>query len=168
MKTLVIHPKDKTTDFLSVVYEDIKDCEVLRSNPQCVGIRKAIKKADRIIMLGHGTEYGLLGFGRYIINSDLVQLLKDKECVFIWCNANEFTSKYKLSGFATGMIISELQEAIDFCIKTSHDEVEQSNKTFAYAVKLALNNLNKESIILENYKGESSLYQFNIENIKQI
>lgn len=168
MKTLIIHPKDETTDFLSVIYEDITDCEILRSNPQCFGIRKEIKKADRIIMLGHGTEYGLLGFGRYIINSDLVQLLQNKECVFIWCNANEFTSKYKLNGFATGMIISEFQEAIDFCIKTTQNEIIQSNETFANAVKLALNNLDKESIILENYKGDSSLYQFNIENIKQI
>lgn len=167
MKTLIIHPKDDTTDFLSIIYDDIEDCEVLRSNPQLFGIKKYIKKADRIIMLGHGTESGLLGFGRYIINSEHVQLLKNKNCIFIWCNAKVFTTKYKLDGFATGMIISELTEAIDYCINTNSSEIELSNKLFANALKKAINNDIIEANILENYIGYSALYNFNIENIKQ-
>ncbi|MCK9476783.1 MAG: hypothetical protein M0R46_12730 [Candidatus Muirbacterium halophilum] len=167
MKTLIIHPKDESTDFLSVIYEGMTNSEVLRSNPQCFGIKKDIKKADRIIMLGHGTESGLLGFNRYIINSEHVQLLKNKKCIFIWCNAKDFTTKYNLDGFATGMIISEIEEAHHFYINTNCDEIKLSNEMFANALRKAINNVDIETIILENYKGSNQLYEFNIKNIKQ-
>ena len=40
--------------------------------------KDAIKSNDRIVMLGHGTEQGLIGFQRFIIDSSLVYLLREK------------------------------------------------------------------------------------------
>ena len=110
MKTLVIHPKDTTTDFLSLIYED-KDWTVITDNISKSALKRQIKAHDRIVMLGHGMETGLIGFNRLVIDSNLVYLLREKHCVCIWCNADKFVLKYGLKGFYTGMIISEVQEA---------------------------------------------------------
>ena len=90
MQTLVIHPKDETTDFLSVIYAD-KDWTVVNTRPSKSKLKELIKSHDRIIMLGHGTKDGLIimeGAYNYhfLIDSSLVYLLREKDCVCIWCN----------------------------------------------------------------------------------
>ena len=113
MKTLVIHQKDSSTDFLKPIYADL-DCQVITDiRVSDKALVAAIKANDRIIMLGHGTEVGLLcgDQSRYIIDSTLVYLLREKSCVCIWCNADVFVRKYKLKGLFTGMIVSEIGRA---------------------------------------------------------
>ena len=66
MKTLVIHPDDRSTDFLKPIYSDITDATVLNGR----GIDKKevyelIKEHERIIMLGHGSPGGLFGVGQF-------------------------------------------------------------------------------------------------------
>ena len=78
--TLVIHPEDQSTNFLSKIYEG-KDWKVIRTDITDKELQNIIKEHDRIIMLGHGTPYGLIGFGRMLVNSNHVYLLKNKECV---------------------------------------------------------------------------------------
>lgn len=139
MKTLVIHPKDFTTRFLSEIYNG-KDWTVISDNVSHSKLKKAIKDHDRVVMLGHGTEKGLIGHGRFIVDSTLVYLLRDKpESVYIWCNADVFVKKYDLKGFYTGMIISEVEEAILYCVNfKSSSEIESSNILFAKTVKDAV------------------------------
>ncbi len=75
MKTLVIHPKDSTTDFLSEIYSD-KNWTVVNTNVSKKFLKEQIKSHDRIVMLGHGTESGLIGFDKFIIDSTWVYLLR--------------------------------------------------------------------------------------------
>ncbi len=138
MKTLVIHPKDTTTDFLRIIYAD-NDWTVINLDVSRKVLKTAIKEHDRIIMLGHGTEDGLLGFGKYIINSSAAYALKNKECICIWCNADSFVRRYQLKGFYTGMIISEYEEAIYCCVKATIDEISESNLLFSDSVKDSIN-----------------------------
>ena len=55
MKTLVIHPKDLTTDFLCEIYANT-DYTVISRHPGNSKLKELIKSHDRIVMLGHGTE----------------------------------------------------------------------------------------------------------------
>jgi len=137
MKTLVIHPHDPTTDFLSVIYID-HDWTVIRENTSKGKLVKAIKEHNHIIMMGHGSPRGLFGFQRLYIDSTFVQFLREKQCTCIWCNADEFVQKYKLKGLYTGMIISELGEAYDHCVKASLLDITLSNTLFADAMSEAL------------------------------
>ncbi|MFW6243268.1 MAG: hypothetical protein ACOC2W_03825, partial [bacterium] len=141
MKTLVIHPKDSTTDFLCEIYKD-KDWTVINTNTSKKFLKDQIKTHDRIVMLGHGTENGLLGFNKYVIDSTWVCLLRDKNCICIWCNADEFVKKYKLKGFYTGMIISEYEEAIMCCVPTNLQWIAESNTNFALAIKNSIDDDN--------------------------
>ena len=101
-------------------------------------IEKEIREHDRIMMMGHGCPSGLFSMGLFpksnglVISEKHVPLLKGKECVFIWCNADEFVKRYDLKGFYSGMFISEVGEAM-YCgfPETKQFEVSTSNYGFA-------------------------------------
>jgi len=164
MKTLVIHPEDYTTRFLKLIYKD-KDWTVISERVSKSYLKKQIKEHDRIVMLGHGTPYGLLGHGTFVIDSTYVYLLREKDCFAVWCNCNQFFEKYELKGFYTGMIISEMDEAYWCSVKTKPDELEASNWLFAEALQEAIDNDNILETARSIYDGDSHLVEFNKNNM---
>ena len=164
MKTLVIHPPDPTTDFLKDIYED-KDWMIVNLELSRAELRNRIMSCDRIVMLGHGTAIGLIGYGRFVINSSWAYILQDKETVSIWCNADKYAKEYGLRGVCTGMIISEVDEA-EFCnVPATQEEITASNKLFARAIK---NSIDTDSFVKKAkgiYVGDSPVIKFNRENI---
>lgn len=165
MKTLVIHPKDTTTDFLSVIYSN-KDWTVINDNPSRKYLKDQIKSHDRIVMLGHGTKDGLLGFNRFVINPALVYLLRDKIGVYIWCNADVFVKRFSLKGFYTGMIISDYDEALMFCLyPTNNDDIKLSNTLFAESIKNSIDSDNMILGVKDSYIGSNPVIDFNKNNI---
>ena len=160
MKTLVIHPDDRTTDFLSQIYEG-RDFTVITKHKEELPKNKfiqEIKNHDRIIMMGHGYPGGLF---KSHIDSTLVYLLREKECVCIWCNADQFVNKYGLRGFYTGMFISEVSEAGWFHIETDQAEVDFSNELFTQLVTDNINNEDIHTVLKESYVGDSPIIEFN-------
>jgi len=75
MKNLIIHPKDPTTSFLSMIYSPIKNKTVITGGLTRTKLRKLMKSHERIIMMGHGNGGGLMSVGQfpnseYPINDD--------------------------------------------------------------------------------------------------
>ena len=64
-RTLVIHPKDKSTDFLKVIYANKPDWTVVTGNMTTEDVNDLITQHDHIIMMGHGTPQGLLSVGQF-------------------------------------------------------------------------------------------------------
>ena len=155
MKTLVIHPTDYTTRFLTEIYKD-RDWTVINHNTSHKELKEQIKSHDRIVMLGHGTPYGLLGYGRYVINSELVYLLREKVCFCIWCNSDQFVEKYGLKGFYTGMIISEHTEAWMEGIEISDEDLLYSNELLPAIVKEVIDEENIAELVKESYKSDTN------------
>jgi len=137
IKTLVIHPQDHTTDFLKTIYADL-DCSLINENISDFQLRRLIENHDRIILLGHGFPGGLFGHGKIIINSTHAELLRNKKLIAVWCFANRFFEAHGLLGIYTDMIISETQEAEIFDVECTEEEVEESNRQFALAVRDAM------------------------------
>jgi len=164
MKTLIIHPKDSTTDFLTEIYSD-KDWTVINSNVSSKFLKEQIKLHDRIVMLGHGTEQGLIGFNKFVINSSLVYLLREKYCVCIWCNADLFVKKYDLKGFYTGMIVSEFEEALMYGLPIGFEFIKESNIDFANAIKNSIDSENFLDDVKKLYEGNSAIVEFNRKNL---
>ena len=64
-KILVIHPKDKSTDFLKPIYHGRSDVTVITGNCTKEDVAKAIDEHEHIVMMGHGTPQGLLAMGNF-------------------------------------------------------------------------------------------------------
>ena len=111
-KTLIIHPKDDSTDFLKEIYKDLPNTILIDFSLSKKDLKTLINMCHRIIMLGHGSSNGLFDSLQksYLIDSDLAEWLKNKECIGIWCYASEFAKKYNIPGFWSGMYISEISE----------------------------------------------------------
>ena len=140
MKTLIIHPKDKSTDFLKPIYAGIADATILNGGNKDE-IRELINDYERVIMLGHGSPGGLFGVGEfggwsYIIDSTMVEALSNKpNNIYVWCNADQFMKQHPtLQGFYSGMFISEVGEAKMYNIDASQEVVNESNDLFAKLV----------------------------------
>ncbi|MBI9068502.1 MAG: hypothetical protein JEZ09_14500 [Salinivirgaceae bacterium] len=147
MRTLIIHPEDETTDFLCAIYSN-KNWTIIRDDLSQDRLEEQIIAHERIIMLGHGSYMGLFGFDDYVIDEQMVYLLKDKYCICIWCYAAEFVEEHGLKGFYTGMFISELEEAFKEDIYPTIDEIQKSNQDFARV----LNEVIDEGDILKQMK----------------
>jgi len=168
MKTLVIHPDDRTTDFLSTIYSDQPDWTVINYDCSKSFLKSQISAHERIIMLGHGIPLGLLGYSRLVINPNFVYLLRDpnKQYVYIWCNADQFVQIYKLHGFFTGMVISEPQEASWFNIDVTDDEINYSNWLFANSIKNAIDTDNfHQNVKATYYDIDNPVINFNKQRI---
>ena len=161
-KTLIIHPKDSTTSFLNIVYEPIQDKTVVTGGVTKEELKRLIDSHDRIMMMGHGSPYGLFSIGRfpgtsnngYIIDESFVWLLNEKsDNVYIWCNADQFVQRYGLKGFYSGMFISEVAEATYCGIPgTDQELIDESNYGFCNIIAKYINE--DKTIIHENVLKE--------------
>jgi hypothetical protein len=123
-------------------------------------------------MLGHGNQYGLFSkpnkngkYERFLITDRHVQFLRDKTCIGIWCHADKFAEKYGLHGLFSGMIISELQEAIDYHIEATKEEIDSEMALFTRRLKACLEgyDLKDIPIIMRNLdyqKSELNIFNY--------
>lgn len=172
----IIHATDPTTQFLSQLYETREDvtCRITEASTNAQ-VLHAIREADTIMMLGHGNEYGLFSkpnkngkYERFLITDHHVEFLRGKTCIGIWCYADKFAKRYGLMGLFTGMIVSELQEAIDNNITTTNEEIGLENVKFASRLKDCIANYNLKDVpiqmqALDDVKSE--LTRFNYGNL---
>ena len=140
MKKLVIHPDDRSTDFLKPIYEG-DDAVVISGGVARPLLMEMVKDAPRVLMMGHGSPAGLFSAGQFqcslVISSQVADALKKKNnSAFIWCNADRFVARHQLKGFYTGMFVSEVWEAFAMGIPwATRAHVEESNELFADVVK---------------------------------
>jgi len=177
---LVIHPKDKTTSMLSILYEGLEHTCIDQSNSKkdICHILNHVPRHERILLLGHGSDKGLFSreddsrddFDRLIVYHPHAYYLRKHggNIVGVWCNANLFAEKEKLHGLFTGMIVTEMSETLLYGINTSQEELDREN------VKLAerLRSLLDENVPLQDIPSRilvmddvhSQLTDFNYRN----
>lgn len=170
IKTLIIHPKDASTNIFYKAYRFL-NCDILRdSGVHKDKLTKLINKNDRIVFLGHGSKHGLYKVpinGLLLFGDKHVDLVKNKECVYVWCYADDFTRRNNLSGFCTGMVISDFEEANDYCINASLAEINASNINFANALSKAI--VAKDTEMIDTFKQhfvvKNAVDKFNLNSI---
>ena len=173
---IVIHANDPTTKVLSRLYETREDFMTriteTSTNSQ---VRQSVMNADLVMMLGHGNPYGLFStpnkkglYVRHLINSNHVQFLRDKKCIGIWCYANKFAEQYRLHGLFSGMIISELQEAVNNHIVATKEEIDSEMEIFVMRLKFCIETeelCDVPAKMLELDNTHSPLTEFNYKNL---
>ena len=128
----------KDTMHFAPIYNDLYN-ETILINPDRETIEIALKnEQERIIIIGHGTEYGLLdkNLKDYLIDEQNVSLLKNKNVIGIWCNASTFASIHNIEGFFTSMFLSNFKELAENCIKIVPDiTIYLENTKFAKRIQ---------------------------------
>ena len=141
---LVIHPKDKTTAMLSALYEGL-EAQVVddnRSTKEMGHLLHHVSTQERIMLLRPDSDKGLFyrtddskeDFDKIIVGHPYTYHLRKHggNMVAVWCNADQFVRAEGLHGLFTGMIVSELSEALLYRVETSQEERDCEN------VKLAM------------------------------
>ena len=171
-KTLVIHPDDRSTDFLKLIYENKNDWTIVNDcNITSIELKNLIKNHDRIIMMGHGSPSGLFNPQKYtlLIDDTFAPLLRTKETISIWCHSDQYFRRHNIPGFHTGMIISEVSEAHYVLGETPLNKEETLNnmETFARIINKCIDDTpeNMKDFILANYIFKDKVTQFNRNNI---
>lgn len=123
---IVIHiDSEKDTAFLSKCYEGIGDSIILY-NPSKAEVNKTLTDNPNatVMMMGHGGGGGLFSkdWRGCVIDYTNAHLLKDRECIGIWCYAKNFARNYGLKGYFTSMFISNGGEAKSFGYKDVTEE----------------------------------------------
>lgn len=182
---LVIHPDDRSTDFLKLIYDgkgydviNFKDAfkgDALKNHPdECREfVREQIRLHDKIIMLGHGTPNGLLNprVGGYIVDDSFADMLRDKEVVSIWCYSDMFFKRNNIFNkqFHTGMIISEVLEQLLMLERVYLDYNQQleNMELFGKVVGECIEESPEKmkEYILSHYVGDDPVTKFNRKNI---
>lgn len=142
MRTLIVHPKDQSTDFLKPIYSPLTNKTIITGGVTKSELRELIETHDRVIMLGHGSPFGLLSIlqfpkaSNYIIDWSVVDLLCQKtDNIYIWCHADKFVKMNRLKGFCSGMFISEVSEAFSWGYFVANTKlIDESNDLFAETV----------------------------------
>jgi len=160
MKTLVIHPEDRSTDFLKPIYANIKRKTVLSKNISRDKLLAAVRLHDTIIMLGHGSSSGLfnvsgIGKGVMVVGESLVEELRGKQLIAIWCNADKFIERHNLPALYSGMFISEVSEARYCNVQGDQVMVDESNSTFAALLGNMLGEVPTDLKSVHSLVGES-------------
>lgn len=177
---LVIHPEDSTTKVLSALYADIDDANVLTQRTSAAQIKKCLHhlpKTERLMLLGHGSDSGLFSrekdgeeFSRIIVGHPHVYYLRGRSNnIGIWCNADLFARKEGLHGLFSGMIISEMNEAEEYGIPTTQDELAIELQIFVHHLERYINSgtpLNKIPQYMRNTMYHPCLLnKFNYRNL---
>ena len=71
-KILVIHPDDRSTDFLKPIYENLPNTTVITGGVSYMNIRQSIIEHDQVMMMGHGSPYGLFSMGKFPNSGGLI------------------------------------------------------------------------------------------------
>lgn len=147
---LVIHPKDKTTAMLSALYEgkEVRLFDSVASRSEIGKVLNHTPKRERILLLGHGSDKGLFYrkneeedvFDRLIVYHPHAYYLRKHagNIVAVWCHADLFARKEGLHGLFTGMIVSELSEALVYEVKTTQEELDRENVKLARRLRMLL------------------------------
>lgn len=138
---LVIHViSTEDTKIFKTLYTAIgDDCKVLINPSKKDAKRAIIEEKDCVMLIGHGTEYGLLNerLNGFLVGPDMVQFLRGKTVIGIWCYAGNFAQRYDLKGFFTSNFISNVDELLD-CGFSSFEDAEDhiSIENFKFSAKV--------------------------------
>ena len=176
---LVIHPKDKTTAMLSALYDGLEaqvvaDC---RSTKEMGHLLHYVSTQERIMFLGHGSDKGLFfrkddskdKLDKVIVSHAHAYHLRKHggNIVAIWCNADQFARAEGLHGLFTGMIVSELNEALLYQVETTLEELDRENVKLARRLRalldegIPLNEIPKRMLAMDDVHSPLTTFNYN-------
>lgn len=176
---LVIHPKDKTAAMLSALYDEL-EAQVVddnRSTKEMGHLLHHVSTQERIMLLGHGSDKGLFfrvddskeGFDKIIVGHPHTYHLRKHggNIVAVWCNADQFARAEGLHGLFTGMIVSELSEALLYQVETTQEELDRENAKLVrrlrvlFDARIPLSEIPKRMLAMNDVHSPLTTFNYN-------
>ena len=176
---LVIHRKDKTTAMLSALFDGL-DAQVVadyRTTTEMGHLLHHVSTQERIMLLGHGSDKGLFfrkddsknEFDKVIVGHSHAYHLRKHggNIVAVWCNADQFARTEGLHGLFTGMIVSELNEALLYQVKTTQEELDRENVKLAMRLRtllderIPLSEIPKRMLAMDDVHSPLTTFNYN-------
>ena len=176
---LVIHPKDKTTAMLSALYDGLEAQVVIdyRTTKEMGRLLHHVSTQERIMLLGHGSDKGLFfreddsknEFDKIIVGHSHRYHLHNhgSNIVAVWCNADQFARAEGLHGLFTGMIVSELSEALLYQVETTQEELDRENVKLARRLRtllderIPLSEIPKRMLAMDDIHSPLTTFNYN-------
>lgn len=176
---LVIHPKDKTTAMLTALYDGLEAQVVAdhRTTKEMGHLLHHVSMQERIMLLGHGSDKGLFfraddskdEFDKIIVGHSHAYHLRKHggNIVAIWCNADQFARAEGLHGLFSGMIVSELNEALLYQVKTTQEELNRENVKLARRLRaliderIPLSEIPKRMLAMDDVHSPLTTFNYN-------
>ena len=99
---IVIHVDTmEDTARLKKTYEGLENVTLLYNPTKEEVVAQLERDDDPLVMcLGHGTTSGLFGTSwlNYVVDRSMIDLLKGRKMIGIWCFASSFAERYGLQG----------------------------------------------------------------------
>lgn len=94
-RTLVLHHRDRSTDFLCPIYAGLPGTIVLRRSVPAAEMTELMRTRQRVILLGHGHPGGLF----FMLDSRYAaSLARKSDSIFIWGHASSFAQQHGFHG----------------------------------------------------------------------
>ena len=127
---------------------------------------------DTLLFCGHGSSYGLFApnsLCEYILHQENVRQIKAKNIIGVSCYAKEFAKRNNLHGFFTDMFISNINEAVDYGVcATIEDIYESANIIFSIINKILTGQLSYHDCLemLKTTDTDNPVFDFNVNGIE--
>lgn len=158
---IVLHQDSQhDTSVMKALYDGLDNIKLLY-NPKRVEFERVMRENpnEMFMCIGHGTSFGLFGYhetnNTFIIDSNNVHLLKDRDNICIWCNACDFAKQFSgIRGFFTDMFISNPSEAKAYgFIGHTEKETDEQNIKFCNYIRNLISNKTDLSEWAEKLQG---------------
>ena len=172
---IVIHVDTmEDTKNLKKAYEGLDNVTLLYNPSHDEVVEELKHNDDPVVMgLGHGSWYGLFGVNwkGYAIDDSMVELLKDRKMIGIWCYASEFGKYHHLHGFFTSMFISNWDEAYSLGFpENTNEDILNEGSLFSEKINALL----KEGVPMDQWGSmlygschkEKDFVRFNYEGLR--
>lgn len=170
---------DEDTRSLETIWEGVNDINLIHITEWNEDMEHTVNEAirnehDTLLVCGHGTGFGLLAprsCSEYVIHSENVHDIVAENFVGLFCHATDFAEDYDLHGFFTGMFISNIDEAVNYSVETTLENIEDCNQ-------LVFHNINEflcghitleylyDLMCVESETTDNELMQFNTSGIE--
>lgn len=153
---------DSDSSMLKKIWENVSNITLMHITEWNDDVEKFVNLAisneqDTLLFCGHGSSYGLFApnsLCEYILHQENAGQIKAKNIIGVSCYAKEFAKNASIHGFFTDMFISNIDEATNYGLYATYNDIECANETIYLMINKMLKQKMSFKKCLNNLKDE--------------
>lgn len=170
---------DRDTAMLEQMWQGIPDVHVFHITQWDEYIEQQVDEAiasetGTLLLCGHGSPYGLMAprsLTEYAVHRMNASTIQAQSIIGIFCHAADFAHNVGLHGLYSGMFISNIEEAMMYCVQTTDDEIfDGAIEVFELLHQVVEGTLSAEDFLstIQSSNTDNMALRFNIQEFEII